>query len=231
MKKLPVLIVAVMLQNSAHSQFFGGYADGVTLVPTGYNSPIGPPLRVVYDDFTFDLAGDIGAFGMVGRNNTGSPVAIYYEIRTGMSAGNGGTLLTNGFSTGATTSPLPEDGSFGTPPPGPGQYYLYEGGFPGGTFIHLNPGTYWIGLAPLEQFGSFDVTSTSGSGSIGHPIDNGNAFYFSNDASAPANFVSMGANDFGLEIYTAAPTNIPEPNTATMVGLTILGLAGFHKRK
>jgi hypothetical protein len=159
MKKFFAALITFALLETAHAQFFGGYADGVTSMPTGKNV-IGPALRIVYDDFTFDLAGDIGSFGIVGLNNTGSPVAIYYEIRSGVSEGNAGTLLFSGTSTGATISPLPLDGSLGTPPPGSGPYALYEGGFPGGTFLHLDAGTYWIGLAPLESFGAGRRTSS-----------------------------------------------------------------------
>lgn len=224
MKKCLIPLIVLLLQASAQAQFFGGYADGVTILPTGKNSPIGPALRMVYDDFTFGIAGDINGFGIVGRNNTGSPVAISWEIRTGMSAGNAGTLVSSGNSPSAVFSPLPENGAFGTPQAGAGQYGLYEGGPL--TNIHLDAGTYWIGLAPLEQFGSFDVTSTAGLGSVGYPINNGNAFYY--DSSNPsANYISMGANDFSLMIYTLANTTVPEPGALTVLALTAVGL---HRR-
>src|SRR4051812_22811005 len=118
MKKSLFFLASLTLLTTAHAQFFGGYGDGVTSLPTGRNAPIGPVLRMVDDDFTFDLAGDIEAFGIIGRDNTGSPVATYYEIRTGVSEGNGGTLLFFGNTASAVHQPLPTDGSFGTPPPG-----------------------------------------------------------------------------------------------------------------
>ncbi|MGH9801864.1 MAG: hypothetical protein ACRD82_15995, partial [Blastocatellia bacterium] len=89
----------------------------MTSVPTGKNV-IGPALRMVYDDFTFDLAGNIVRFEMIGRINTGSPVAMHYEVRSGMSAGNGGSLLLSDTTPSAVVGPLPLDGSFGTPPSG-----------------------------------------------------------------------------------------------------------------
>ena len=228
MKKWLFSLLTIASLGTAQAQFFGGYADGVTNMPTGNNSPIGPPLRMVYDDFTFDIAGDIISFEMIGLNNTGSPVAMYYEIRSGVSAGNGGTLLFSGNTQGATQGALPLDGSLGTPPPGPGQYGWYDGGLPVGSPIHLDPGTYWVGLAPLEQFGSFDVTSTQGLGSIGHPIDNGNAFYY--DSSNPsADFISMGTNDFGLRVLTAAST-VPEPGTLSLLGAAALGFLCWRRR-
>lgn len=225
MKKCLYSLATLTLLSSAHAQFFGGWADGVTSMPTSKTASL---TRLAYDDFTFDLAGSINGFGIVGRNNTGSPVAIYWEIRTGMSAGNGGTLLFSGTSPGATISPLAENSIFGTPPSGPGQFALYEGA-PLVPFS-VPAGTYWLGLAPLEVFGSFDVTSTQGAGSIGHPINNGNAFYY--DSSNPsANYISMGANDFGFKITTSAPTSVvPEPGTLALLGLAALSLLRLRRK-
>lgn len=219
-------LIALLILSSltSHAQFLGGYADGLTSVPTGRNT-FGPALRMVYDDFTFDLPGNIIQFQMIGRDNTGSPVAMYYEIRSGVSAGNGGTLVASGLTPTASSGPLPLDGSFGIPPAGSGSYGYYDAG--PSIPIHVDPGTYWIGLAPLQGFGSWDVTSTQGLGAIGHPINNGNAFYY-NSADPLANFASMGAHDFGLRIYTDVPTTfIPEPNSLSLIAL---GILGFFRR-
>jgi hypothetical protein len=220
MKKLLAMFFSLAFISSTPAQFFGGYADGVTSVPTGKNT-FGPALRMVYDDFTFDLPGNIVQFQMVGRNNTIGAVGMQWEIRAGVSAGNGGTLLVSGFALSGTFSPLPLDGSFGTPPAGPGQYGYFDSA--PSIPIPLTPGTYWIGLAPIEQGGSWDVTSSQGLGGIGHPLNNGNAYYY--DSSNPgANFVSMGADDFGLRIFTDVPTVVvPEPGSLALLGLAILG--------
>ena len=221
MKKWILSLLAFMSLGTTQAQFFGGYADGITNAATGNNS-LGSTLRVVYDDFTFDVAGDIVNFGLVGRDNTGAPVAMYYEIRSGMSSGNGGTLLFSGTSPTAVFSALPLSGAYGTPPSGSGTYGLYEGGPGPSTPIHLEAGTYWVGLAPLQQFGSFDVTSTQGQGAMGHPIDDGNAFYY-NSSDPLANFISLGASDFGLRIDTLAST-IPEPSNVALIGLAALSV-------
>lgn len=209
---------------SVHAQlfgspgFFGGFADGVTSRPTGMNT-FGPALRIVYDDFTFTLPGDINGFEMIGRDNTGAPVRVYYEIRTGMSEGNGGTLLFSGTTPSAAAGDLPLGGEFGTPPPGTGNYRWYGGG--PSSLIHLEPGTYWIGLAPLQQFGSFDAASTQGLQAVGLPINNGNAFYF--DSSDPAaNFVSLGDLDFRLRVATDAAV-VPERAGTAWFSLAAVG--------
>jgi len=226
MKRLLLASMVLSVVASGHAQFFGGYADGLSSVPTGKNT-FGPALRMVYDDFTFDLPGNIIQFRMIGLNNTIAPVGMQWEIRTGVSAGNGGTLLVSGYALNGTFGPLPLDGSAGTPPPGTppagiGAYGYYDSG--PSIPIHLDPGTYWIGLAPIQQAGTFDVTTTQGLGGIGHPLNNGNAFYF--DSSDPqADFVSMGDQDFGLQIYTDVPTVVaPEPSVLALTGLAVLGL-------
>ena len=69
--KRPLLSSFLLLSaffSKADAQFFGGLADGVTSVATGRNS-IGPALRMVYDDFTFDLAGDFTDFSILGLDN------------------------------------------------------------------------------------------------------------------------------------------------------------------
>jgi hypothetical protein len=195
--------------------FFGGYADGASSLPTGKNT-FGPALRMVYDDFTFYVPGKIVGFEMVGRDNTGSPVAMYYEVRTGMSEGNGGALLFSGTTPSAAAGDLPLNGAFGAPPPGTGNYRWYDAGPT--TPISLDAGTYWIGLAPLQGFGSFDVASTEGLLSVGGPINNGNAFYF-DSSNAGATFVSQGATDYALRVATEASV-VPEPGT---LALLILG--------
>ncbi|HRI12179.1 MAG TPA: PEP-CTERM sorting domain-containing protein [Verrucomicrobiota bacterium] len=207
--------------------FFGGYADGVGSVPTG-NNTIGPALRIVYDDFTFDLSGKIVGFEMVGRDNTGAPVGMYYEIRTGMSEGNGGTLLFSGTTLSAVAGDLPLNGDYGTPPPGTGNYRWYDSG--PSSPIQLDPGTYWIGLAPVQQFGSFDLATTVGLGSVGHPIDDGNAFY--SDSSDPLkSFASLGSSDFSLRVVTESTVIVPEPTTSALLGLGSLMIwFGLRKR-
>lgn len=215
----------------AQAQFFGGYPDGVSSVPTHYNN-INNTLKMVYDDFTFDLPGDIFQFQMYGRNNTGSPVGMYVEIRSGMSEGDGGTLVYSGINFFALFGALPGDGSMGVPPPGSGEFdWFYSStAYPG---IHLEAGTYWLGLAAFEGFGSFDVGTTQGLGSIGHPINDGNAFYYDN-SNPSANFVSMGDLDFSLYLNTYQNTivneptsTVPEPNSLLWLSV---GLLGFIRR-
>lgn len=232
MKKCLLLgAVCAAAGGSVHAQlfgspgFFGGVADGVTSRPTGKNT-FGPALRIVYDDFTFTLPGNINGFEMIGRDNTGAPVAMYYEIRTGMSEGNGGTLLFSGTTPSAAAGDLPLDGALGTPPPGTGAYRWYDAG--PSPSIHLEPGTYWIGLAPLQQFGSFDVASTQGLLGVGLPINNGNAFYF--DSSDPAaNYVSLGDLDFGLRVATDAAV-VPEPAGVAWFSLAAVGFCLGRRR-
>ena len=219
MKRTLICLSIFATLSTAHAQFFGGYADGVTSFPTFTRNG---STQIVYDDFTFDVAGDIDSFALIGMSNLdlGSTAAIYYEIRSGVSSGNGGVLLFSGFFPGVVFSALPTDGSFGTPPAGAtGTYGVLSAGVGAASAIHLAAGTYWIGLAPLASFGTFDVTSTQGLGGYGHPLNNGNGF--------DTNFASTGTNDWGLRIGTLAST-VPEPSTVSLLGLA--GLAVLCRR-
>lgn len=222
-----LLAVIVCLAAHGQAQWFGGYADGVGSLATGVNT-FGPAHRMVYDNFTFDLPGNIIQFRMIGLNNTIGPVGMRWEIRTGVSAGNGGNLVVSGYALTGTSGDLPGVG-YGTPPPGPGRYQYFDSG--PSVPIALGAGSYWLGLAPIQQGGSWDVTTTQGLGSIGHPINDGNAFYY--DSSNPSlNFVSMGSLDYGLQIFTDGNTNLPVPEPATAVlCCAALGAAARRTRR
>lgn len=236
MKKILLAALAFFFcSTSIQAQFFGGYADGETSVPTHYNTIGGLVKKMVYDDFRFDLAGDIVGFEMIGNNFTGSPVGMYYEIRTDMNDGDGGTLLYSGYNLSAVMGFLPVGSAFGTPPAGPTGYgYGWYDSGPAST-IHLDPGTYWIGMAAFEGFGSFNVTSTHGLNGVGHPLDDGDAWYYDSTAPDPQ-FVSMGDLDFGLRIFTAQNTiteSDPEgmvPEASALVWLPV-GLLPFLRRR
>lgn len=219
--KWPLLFSVFLISLvSSHAQFhgspgfFGGYADGVTSVATG-NNALGTTLRIAYDDFTFAIPGTIVGFEMVGRDNTIAPVGMYYEIRSGMDAGDGGTLLFSGTTLTASAGDLPIGGDFGTPPPGTGNYRWYDSG--PSSPIALDPGTYWIGLAPVQQFGSFDLASTQGLQSVGGPINDGHAFYF-DSSNAAVGYVSQGQTDFALRVVTEASV-VPEPSSWGLLGV------------
>lgn len=236
MRKWLIVVIGLASVSLAEAQFFGGYANGGSGIRVQKGTSGFPPLQIVYDDFTFDVAGDITRLGMVGADYTSLAYGLYWEIRTGVSIeaggtpwpyglGNttGGTLLFSGTLSWPTITPLALDGSAGTPPRLSDYFHPYslvQGVFPTGSPLHLEAGTYWIGMATVASSGWFNLATTSGQGAVGHPIDNGNAFYY--DMFYGGAFISMDTQDFGYRIDTIAST-VPEPDILTLLTVAVAG--------
>jgi len=110
-----------------------------------------------------------------------------WEIRTGVSAGNGGTLVASGMTTTPVVTPTGRSG-FGF------TEFMVE--VPGASAI-LAAGQYWLNVTPVGDFGgrSFNST-TSGASCVGTPCGNdGNSFW--NSSFFGANFIS-GTDATGL---------------------------------
>lgn len=166
-----------------------------------------------YDDFTVS-AGKVWNIDSIWSNNLMSFTGVTqatWSIRTGVSAGNGGTVIASGAS--AATQTATGKSGFG--------YNEYNIGV-SGLNINLNPGTYWLSVTPIgfssgRSFNSF----TSGLNAVGTPAGNdGNSFfkssYFGTNFQAQNNDFSMGVGG------TAKP--IPEP--ASVLGLLAIGALG-----
>ncbi len=145
--------------------WYGGDADFVTAILSGYGFGHDSNL---YDDF------QVGAGGIVVTHLFGNFTVIdpdpftvgdvQYEIRSGMSAGNGGSLLAQGII-GATQI---DRGRWN-------EHNLYEI-TTDLLNILLSPGTYWMSIAPVSTQPTYVVSTGGGTGS-GAPLGNGNAFW------------------------------------------------------
>ena len=81
----------------------------------------------------------------------------YWEIRSGLTAGNGGTLLASGDGTDTTTN----TGQTFTGIPGLSiPVYTNE---VNGLSVTLGPGTYWLAVAPDVSNQNSYIVTTSGS--------------------------------------------------------------------
>jgi hypothetical protein len=179
---------------------------------------------------------DVGAGGWqvqsVFSNNVlasgGAPVAnlsAFYEIRQGVSAGNGGTVVASGLAAATTTATGRQ--LFG--------FYDEYTVRVSGLSINLSPGKYWLAVYPDDHnLDYYVVTGTLGTNAIGSPQgNNGNSFtrstvngYYYN----PTEYdwftydVSMGVD--GQYLNT-----VPEPGLLTALGLGITGLFGLQRRR
>jgi hypothetical protein len=188
--------------------WYNGDFNGVNGLANEDNTGLGDgEFASVYDDFNVPSGGwtltSVFSDNLSNTNITGA----LWEIRQGISEGNGGTLIASGM----TMTPVVTDtgrGGFGF------QEFMVE---VTGLNVSLVPGTYWLNVTPIGDLSgrSFDST-TSGANCVGTPCGNNmNAFFNSNFFGA--NFTSQ-ATDFSMGVAgtiggggtpTPTPTGTP----------------------
>ena len=159
-----------------------------------------------------------------------NPTQAYWEIRSGVSAGNGGTLLYSGTSSISWT--LLGPGLWGDP-----EYRATVGGLN----LSLSAGTYWLTIAPSQSaYGRAYITATGGAGGVNSLLD-GNAYWDSQSFSKNFQAVTptFGKLDFAYGVTGSAlellEQNIivsPEPGTFVLLGsgLILVGAAALRRR-
>jgi PEP-CTERM motif len=149
-----------------------------------------------------------------------NPSTGYWEIRTGVSEGNGGTLIASG--TAALTHTLTGRIDFG--------FAEYRDEVDG-LNLTLNPGTYWMAVVPQDLGNanrSFN-TNTFGLNAVG--IQTSNQQFF-NSSFFGANFTN--ANNEGVfQTFSSGVigTAIPEPSSVIMLGSGLVAAAGIVRRR
>jgi hypothetical protein len=91
---------------------------------------------------------------------TTSVASAHWEIRSGVSSGNGGTLIASGTESATPTAT--------------GRSLLItEYTVEVGLNVLLNSGTYWLTVSPIDSgSGRSFVSTTSGTGAVGTPPGN-----------------------------------------------------------
>ena len=235
---LAVIALVLSPPGFAGVLYYGGDPDatlGLGLVSGTDGRPIGPltlSKATVYDDFVVP-AGGWTITGLGGHFATEVPTAYWltWEIRTAMSEGVGGTLVTQGQSTPTVT---PDGFDYGQT----GHYV--EVALPTENYdaIELGPGTYWLGLYWnnwIVHPGTIPyVRGTSGANGVGGPFTNGsywNAPDFGIDFHNPAGDVGITNVDVSYRILgVSGVSSIPEPGSWLLV-ITGLGLAVIGPRR
>jgi hypothetical protein len=171
--------------------WYNGDFDGVDGLTNEDNTSLGSGFfSHIYDDFNVnDATGwDVSAVfsdNLADTNITGAT----FEIRTGLSAGNGGTIVASGTTVTPIVTATGRSG-FGF------IEFMVE---IDGLSVHLDPGTYHLNVTPVGDLTgrSFDST-TAGANCVGTPCgDNDNAFLDSNFFGA--NFEPVA--DFGSQFH------------------------------
>ena len=161
----------------------------------------------VYDDFVVPDGGwtVVGLFSNNDMSSTGVTQASW-EIRSGVSAGNPGTLVASGLSPATQTA--------GANAGGGAYVYLIE---VSGLWVQLAPGQYWLSVTPVVSGNSY-LCSTLGLNAIGTPAGkDGDAFRSTSSPTGPV-FTSMQATgafgttgDFSQGVLITAPWVGREP--------------------
>jgi hypothetical protein len=181
---------------------------------------------LVYDNFIVPTGFTFTITGVFSNNLMGDPTAAataQWEIRSGVSAGNGGSLLASGdgIDTVSATGRSLNFGGFNNVPE---FMNLVQG-----LSVTLGAGTYWLAVAPDVSGQNSFITTTSGLDAVGMPPGNdGNSFLsstffgFNFTPVSDPSVEGPGTWDFSMGVIgTSASTVVPEPSSL------ILGLAGL----
>jgi len=152
-----------------------------------------------------------------------TPNSGYWEIRSGLSEGNSGTLIASGTETGA---------NFRQSPTGRGIFGIveYTDAVKLSNPVTLPGGTYWFATVPVCPTcdGRSFNSNTDGLNSVGTQ-NSGQQFF--NSPFFGTNFTNAN-NEGSFETFSSGVlTSVPEPASFLLLGTSVLGAFGMLRRK
>lgn len=226
-------ILAAAVPSAAIADWYGGDPAAVTTLPLAAfhfatNSPAPGFQAYAFDNFTWTPGAGGGVVDVMGGYYTSfssTPLAgvtvASWEIRTGLSNGNGGTLIASGTGPATQTSTPYLVNVVGNGPPA----YAVERVTIDVPDFTLAPGNYWfamsIGDAGVGATGF--VTNTLGTNGIGGPLGDDLAIYYQGDSSNTSwNWVDLQMAGYNDEDMSYFINEVPAPGA-----VAVLGLGGF----
>ncbi len=222
-----VLACAAAASTGAHADWYSGDPySGQTTWPqySDYLFNSGATIAMSFDNFTWSPGSGGGVVDSVGGHYysyTPSPnaqiVGAYWEIRSGMGVGNGGTLVASGFN--AATSSLTS--------------FTQGGNAVWGVDVDvadfaLGAGNYWFGMA-IQTVGDlvgWFHAGTSGANGVGGPLgDDVHLYYQENQSVVSWNYVD------GAPFYPEGTTGfdpsywineVPTPGGAVVLAIAVV---------
>jgi hypothetical protein len=228
MKKLLILSLAAIsvAANADSIIWYGGDLNPNAANANGFASERNATIADAqsYDNFTLSSAAQLTrVFGNFQDDFVGACTTAFYDIRTGITEGNGGTSVASG--TINVTSANQFINIFGR------DVYRYTGDI---TPLNLAAGTYFLAISPINAGAGRDFISTTDGtnaiNSIGHP--NGNQYL--NSSSFGLNFTNwqnlVGPGNWDLS-YGVYGNPVPEPASMAVLGLGALALLRRRNKK
>lgn len=227
-----VAAIAAAVPTTAQAQlWYNGDFNGVNGLSSERNTVVSQSM--VFDNFVVTGAGWTinSVFGNFLSNFTWSTAD--FEIRTGVSLGNAGSLVASG--SGAATQVATGRSGLG--------FDEYTATI-SGLSIFLNPGTYWLGVSVVGSGNNGNdrafLSTTSGTNGSNATIDGvayfNSTFFFANFATAsgqtgtPSDF-SLGVDGAGSGQSTGGDDVVPEPATMTLLATGLAGMAAARRRR
>lgn len=238
---LAALAAAIVIAPAtARADWYAGDPGATTAVPLAAfawttNAPSPGYVAFAFDNFTWTNAGGGlvstigGHFISAGNGPITGTIFAQWEIRSGMSAGNGGTLVASGSGVPISTQTAFTSVMASSPVADPVLRVELDV-----ADFALAPGNYWLGFS-IGDAGSPNGTGfaaeTFGASGIGGPLNDGNAFYFQGDGINPPawNYVDVTSN-WGTPMDMAYfITEIPTPTSAALLSLG--AIASLRRRR